>query len=107
MPALELLRKAAKDGPNLESRERAAQLVQEIGRLLFRSALKDKHWGDSVDPDNDCKFRVDAGKLHIMVPGKPHRLSIERGSTNAPRVLHAVEGDFTAEVEVSGAFPGE
>jgi regulation of enolase protein 1 (concanavalin A-like superfamily) len=107
LPALDLLRQAAKDGPDLETRERATQLVQEIGRLFLRSTLKDQHWGYGVDPDGDCKFRVETGTLHIKMPGKPHSLSIERGSTNAPRFLRIVEGDFTVEVEVRGAFPGD
>src|SRR5262249_21735318 len=68
-PALDLLRQAAKEGTDLETRERAAKLVQDIGQVLFRAVLKDKHWGDSVDPDGDCNFRLDVAKLHIKVPG--------------------------------------
>ncbi|HWY88491.1 MAG TPA: hypothetical protein VNX28_17395 [Gemmataceae bacterium] len=105
LPALDMVRHAAKEGTDLETRERAAQLVQEISQLLYRGTLKDKLWGASVDPDGDCGFRVAQGNLHIIIPGKPHRLSIEAGATNAPRVLHAIDGDFRAEVQVRGAFP--
>jgi regulation of enolase protein 1 (concanavalin A-like superfamily) len=32
-------------------------------------------------------------------------MSVEKGLTNAPRVVREVEGDFTAEVRTSGDFP--
>jgi regulation of enolase protein 1 (concanavalin A-like superfamily) len=105
MPALDLLRKAAKDGADLETRQRATQLVQEIGQGLFVAKINDKDWGNSVDPDGDCKFRLELGKLHIKVPGTPHRLGIEVRATNAPRLLRQIEGDFHAEVQVQGTFP--
>lgn len=105
LPALELLRKTAKDGTDLESRERATQLVGQISLLLYRPVLKDRHWGDSADPDGDCKFFVDLGKLHIKIPGKPHRLGVEVGGMNAPRVVRTIEGDFQADVKVLGPFP--
>jgi len=105
VPAIELLRKAAKDGADSEVRERAQQLVEAIGQMLFVAKLSDKAWGDSVDPDGDCKFRVDSARLNIKIPGKPHRLGFEAGATNAPRVLHSIEGDFQAEVQVQGRFP--
>src|SRR5689334_17978010 len=70
LPALELLRKTATDGADLEARERAARLARQIGQLLLRPTLKDKLWGESVDPDGDCLFRTDLGKLHIKIPGK-------------------------------------
>jgi regulation of enolase protein 1 (concanavalin A-like superfamily) len=107
-PALELLRKAAKDGADLETRERAAQLVGQILELRFRPTLKDQHWGVSVDPDGDCKFLLEPGELHIKIPGTPHILTAEIGgpkSTNAPRVLREIEGDFDAEVTVQGPVP--
>jgi regulation of enolase protein 1 (concanavalin A-like superfamily) len=64
-----------------------------------------KGWGNAVDPDGDCKFTVQKGRLSIGIPGVDHALGFERGQMNAPRVLRAVEGDFIAEVKVSGPFP--
>lgn len=62
-------------------------------------------WGTIVDPDGDCRFTVERDRLAIAVPGRVHALSAERGQVNAPRVLREVEGDFVAEVRVSGGFP--
>ncbi|HEY7153944.1 MAG TPA: DUF1349 domain-containing protein, partial [Gemmataceae bacterium] len=62
-------------------------------------------WDRLVDPDGDCQFREDNGKLTITFPrNKRYDLTIERGKMNAPRLLRDLEGDFTAEVHVSG-FP--
>jgi regulation of enolase protein 1 (concanavalin A-like superfamily) len=107
LPALELLRKTAADGTDLEARERAAKLVEQIRQLLFRSSVKDRDWGQSVDPDGDCRFLLDSGKVHIKIPGKPHRMGVElgAGATNAPRMLREIEGDFQAEVKVVGPVP--
>jgi hypothetical protein len=105
LPALELVRKAAKEAADQETRERAAQLVREIGELRYRPALKDQHWGDSVDPDGDCKFLLEFGKLHIKIPGKPHRLAVELGPNTAPRVLRQMQGDFLFEVKILAGSP--
>ena len=61
-------------------------------------------WGAFVDPDGDCSCRWSRGVVTIQVPGKDHDLGVERGKTNAPRVLMDAEGDFVAEVRVSGLF---
>ena len=61
-------------------------------------------FGEFVDPDKDCQFKVDAGKLTITVPGTDHDLGVERGKMNAPRALQTVEGDFSIQVKVSGVF---
>jgi WD40 repeat protein/regulation of enolase protein 1 (concanavalin A-like superfamily) len=61
-------------------------------------------WDKPVDPDRDCTFQTAGGKLTITVPGKDHDLGAERGQMNAPRLLFDVEGDFTAQVRVSGDF---
>ena len=71
------------------------------------SDLLVKHWGTPVDPGGECRFRLDDGKLSIKIPGKPHVMSAEIGQTNGPRVLRDVEGDFIAEVRVSGPFPAD
>ncbi len=66
------------------------------------SARELKGWGQIVDPDRDCDFRPDGRRLTIVVPPKKHDLSFEAGDMNAPRVLRDVEGDFIAQVKVSG-----
>jgi regulation of enolase protein 1 (concanavalin A-like superfamily) len=64
-------------------------------------------WGELTDPDGDCTVQADGEKLTITVPGTPHNLTGPMGGMNAPRVLRPVEGDFTAQVLVSGKFrPG-
>jgi hypothetical protein len=62
-------------------------------------------WGTAVDPDGDCKFTVEKGKLTITVPGGDHDIAIERPRMNSPRVLLPVAGDFIAQVRVSGDYP--
>lgn len=61
-------------------------------------------WDKPVDPHKDCKFVRDKDTLTIEVPGKDHDLGIERGLMNSPRLLRDVEGDFVAQVRVSGTF---
>ncbi|HEY7313954.1 MAG TPA: hypothetical protein VH643_31685 [Gemmataceae bacterium] len=63
-----------------------------------------KGWDKPVDPDEDCKFIRDKGTLTIEVPGKDHDLGVERGLMNSPRLLRDVEGDFVAQVRLSGTF---
>jgi regulation of enolase protein 1 (concanavalin A-like superfamily) len=62
------------------------------------------HWGYYVDPDHDCKVRLKKENLRLNVPGTAHDLADELGLMNAPRVLQAVDGDFTVEVKVRGTF---
>jgi regulation of enolase protein 1 (concanavalin A-like superfamily) len=69
--------------------------------------LLEKHWGMAIDPDGDCTFRPERSRLCIVVPAKAHILSAEIGKTNAPCVLREVNGDFQAEVTVSGPFPAD
>src|SRR5262249_15662683 len=66
-----------------------------------------KDWGHLVDADRACRFRVEADRLYIKIPPKPHVLSAEIGVTNAPRVLRDVVGDFHAEVTALGSIPGD
>jgi regulation of enolase protein 1 (concanavalin A-like superfamily) len=61
-------------------------------------------WDKPVDPDRDCKFKVEKGGLTIELPGKDHDLGVERKVMNAPRLLRDVEGDFVAELRVGGSF---
>ncbi len=66
-------------------------------------------WGTAIDPDHDCTFFVAEDALLISVPGShPHDLAADIDTTNAPRVLQSVRGDFTIQVRVEGRFaPGE
>jgi WD40 repeat protein/serine/threonine protein kinase len=59
-------------------------------------------WGDVIDPAGDCTVRAADGKLTIAVPGTDHDLT--RDDRSAPRLLQAVEGDFTFQVKVTGDF---
>ncbi len=61
-----------------------------------------KGWGQPIDPDGDCSFDLENGRLTIKVPGKGHGLEAEGGTLNAPRVLRDIEGDFIADLEVGG-----
>jgi RNA polymerase sigma factor (sigma-70 family) len=67
-------------------------------RLTYRG------WGTATDPDGDCKFTFQKGKLTITVPGKDHDLGVERQRMNAPRILQELEGDFIVQVKVTGTF---
>jgi WD40 repeat protein/serine/threonine protein kinase len=63
-------------------------------------------WGDVIDPVGDCTVRTTDGKLTLAVPGTEHDLI--KDNRDAPRVLTAVEGDFTVQVKVTGDFdPGK
>lgn len=67
-------------------------------------------WGTATDPDGDCKFFVAEDTLLISVPGsaRPHDLAADINTTNAPRVLQPVRGDFTLQVRIEGRFaPGD
>lgn len=59
-------------------------------------------WGTPEDPDGDCRFQVGGDTAIIEVPGTVHELLPPPRKTNAPRVLGPVEGDFVAEVRVTG-----
>jgi Trypsin-like peptidase domain/Protein of unknown function (DUF1349) len=64
-------------------------------------------WGDVIDPDDDCTFRVDDRGVSLEVPGTIHDLNAEIGQSNAPRIVREVEGDFVAQVKVCGEFQPE
>jgi regulation of enolase protein 1 (concanavalin A-like superfamily) len=61
-------------------------------------------WYKPIDPNNDCTFKHDGGKLTISVPGTYHDLNVADARTDAPRMLLEVEGDFTAQVRIRGDF---
>ncbi len=64
-------------------------------------------WGVLFDPDGDCQVQKEGDKLRIVVPGTLHGLSPSFPSSNAPRLLQAVEGDFTIQVKVTGEVTAE
>jgi regulation of enolase protein 1 (concanavalin A-like superfamily) len=66
-----------------------------------------KGFGTVVDPDRDCAFSVEDGRLKIAIPAASHTLTISLEKQNAPRVLRDVEGDFTAVVRVTAEFPNQ
>ncbi len=61
-----------------------------------------KSWGLKVDPDRDCRFALDGDRLTINVPATKHNLCVEVREMNAPRVLREIDGDFIAQIKVSG-----
>jgi regulation of enolase protein 1 (concanavalin A-like superfamily) len=61
--------------------------------------------GKIIDPDGDCKFSFEDGKLTITIPGTDHGLSAEQDRMSSPRVLQEVDGDWIVQVKVCGAFP--
>src|SRR5262245_42497543 len=62
-------------------------------------------YGEVIDPDGNCKVRLSGSKISIAIPGSDHSLAIERGQSNAPRVLKEWEGDFQVSVTVDAPFP--
>lgn len=59
-------------------------------------------WGDLVDPDGDCTVQLEESGVRFELPGKLHDLNGAIGKTNAPRLVQDVEGDFVAQVKISG-----
>jgi regulation of enolase protein 1 (concanavalin A-like superfamily) len=65
-------------------------------------------WGTVSDPADDCTVKLEKRKLMITVPGGTHDLNQAIGGMKAPRILQEVEGDFTAQVKLTGEFkPGD
>ena len=66
-------------------------------------------WGTLTDPDGDCAAAIAGDTLTIRVPAssRPHDLAPDLNTTNAPRVLKSMDGDFKRAVRVAGTFdPG-
>lgn len=64
-------------------------------------------WGQLYDPANDTEVRLADGRMMLTVPPGLHDINHQLGGMKAPRLLQEVEGDFTAEVTVTGDFaPG-
>jgi regulation of enolase protein 1 (concanavalin A-like superfamily) len=70
-----------------------------------KAAVEIKGFGAVVDPDRDCTFNLEDGRLKIAIPTATHSLTISLEKQNAPRVLRDLEGDFTAVVRVEAEFP--
>jgi regulation of enolase protein 1 (concanavalin A-like superfamily) len=64
-----------------------------------------KGWGRVVDPDGDCKIEAEKN-VSLTVPAGLHDLSFvgHSGGQTAPRILQEVDGDFIAQVKVTGDF---
>jgi len=57
-------------------------------------------WGKVIDPVGNCPVDfVDSG-ISLSIPAGLHDMNPRLQSTNAPRVVHDVEGDFLYEVRV-------
>lgn len=67
-----------------------------------------KGWGQTEDPDADCKISAKEGTVTFTVPGTSHDLwpGGDR-KVNAPRILQDVEGDFTVQVKVASSVKPE
>jgi hypothetical protein len=86
----------------------AVCLIVVVGYLTAQKTKTIPGWGMLIDPDNDCTIKEEAGKLTITVPGGTHDLNMALGGMKAPRIVRDVDGDFTAQVKVSGEFqPGD
>jgi hypothetical protein len=59
-----------------------------------------KELGDPVDPDHDCKIRLDGGVVSIEMPGKDHDYDPYRKRFNAPRILREIDGEFVLQVRI-------
>jgi regulation of enolase protein 1 (concanavalin A-like superfamily) len=65
-------------------------------------------WGQTEDPDGDCKISAREGKVTFSIPGTTHDLwPGGPGRVNAPRILQDVEGDFTVQVTVATSVKPE
>jgi regulation of enolase protein 1 (concanavalin A-like superfamily) len=64
-------------------------------------------WGQSEDPDGDCKISAKDGKVTFTIPGTVHDLWPGGAKVNAPRILQDVEGDFTVQVRVASSVKPE
>jgi hypothetical protein len=90
----------------------AARASRIAGRVLAKSL---DLLGPLIDPSKDCRLDKDTRslKVRIDVPGKLHTLSpdyaVRKNSPlhNAPMTLTDVDGDFRAQVDVTGEIsPG-
>jgi hypothetical protein len=80
----------------------AAPPPKESAADVFRRV-----WGETLDPEKDCKVDTDGSHLVIRIPGTPHQFTPLAETTNskAPRVRREVVGDFDARVKVVSVTP--
>lgn len=63
-----------------------------------------KGWGKAIDPKGDCQIKADGDQVVFSVNGA-HDLSVELSTPlEAPRILQDIQGDFIAQVKVSGVL---
>jgi hypothetical protein len=87
---------------------KSASAQEQANVKAEKEPLSIKGWGEPAGPDELCTITADGGKLTIRVPGGLFDLNPAHEGTKAPRVLQDVEGDFMAQVKVSGEFdPGQ
>jgi regulation of enolase protein 1 (concanavalin A-like superfamily) len=60
-------------------------------------------YGVTIDPDKDCTVELVGDKLRVKIPETAHWFGALRATSEPPRVLQEIEGDFTAIVRVT--FP--
>src|SRR5262245_17613551 len=65
-------------------------------------------WGQFLDPNRDCKVKIQKGKLAISLPRGHHDWqppASGRQKWHAPRLLKEVRGDFTLTAKVAFERP--
>jgi regulation of enolase protein 1 (concanavalin A-like superfamily) len=63
------------------------------------------HWGQVHSPNRKVQFKVTDDALELTLPSGANDFSIELGRITAPRVLQAVSGDFSIQVQVARVTP--
>jgi len=71
------------------------------------SAQKVEGWGEFVDAGGQCKVRLQGTRVTIETPAGTFDLWPEGKTTNAPRLVQDVSGDFTVRVKTVGNVMGE
>lgn len=64
-------------------------------------------WGEFIDVSGLCRVRLEGTRVMIETPAAYFDLWPEGKSTNAPRLVQDVSGDFTVRVKTVGSVMGE